>query len=128
MASLNLVGIQPPGPRHYRMTSFLQHALSLTHLSSPQTREQEELEELLLLEQQGSEQRRLEALQEEQRQLSAKRKNKQALLDELVSNTRHMYICPQMDNCSDAKIHAKRTSPYVRCSMSNTLITHTPSA
>lgn len=47
------------------------------------TREQEELEELLLLEQQGNEQRRLEALQEEQRQLQAKRKNKQALLDEL---------------------------------------------
>lgn len=47
------------------------------------TREQEELEELLLLEQQGHEQRRLEVLQEEQRQLQAKRKNKQALLDEL---------------------------------------------
>lgn len=47
------------------------------------TREQEELEELLLLEQQGNEQRRLEALQDEQRQLQAKRKNKQALLDEL---------------------------------------------
>lgn len=47
------------------------------------TREQEELEELLLLEQQGNEQRRLDALQEEQKQLQAKRKNKQALLDEL---------------------------------------------
>ncbi|XP_061751244.1 CDK-activating kinase assembly factor MAT1 isoform X1 [Nerophis ophidion] len=47
------------------------------------TREQEELEELLLLEQQGSEQRRLDVLQEEQRQLLAKKKNKQALLDEL---------------------------------------------
>lgn len=47
------------------------------------TREQEELEELLLLELQGNEQRRLDALQEEQRQLQAKRKNKQALLDEL---------------------------------------------
>ncbi|XP_076017747.1 CDK-activating kinase assembly factor MAT1 [Genypterus blacodes] len=47
------------------------------------TREQEELEELLLLEQQGKEQRRLDVLQEEQRQLHAKRKNKQALLDEL---------------------------------------------
>uniref|UniRef100_A0A3P9KKI3 CDK-activating kinase assembly factor MAT1 n=4 Tax=Oryzias TaxID=8089 RepID=A0A3P9KKI3_ORYLA len=47
------------------------------------TREQEELEELLLLEQQSSEQRRLDVLQEEQRQLQAKRKNKQALLDEL---------------------------------------------
>ncbi|KAA8582186.1 hypothetical protein FQN60_008926, partial [Etheostoma spectabile] len=47
------------------------------------TREQEELEELLLLEQQGNEQRRLDLLQEEQRQLQAKRKNKQALLDEL---------------------------------------------
>ncbi|XP_072314455.1 CDK-activating kinase assembly factor MAT1 [Eucyclogobius newberryi] len=47
------------------------------------TREQEELEELLLLEQQGTEQRRLDVLQEEQRQLHAKRKNKQALLDEL---------------------------------------------
>lgn len=52
-----------------------------------QTREQEELEELLLLEQQSNEQRRLEVLQEEQRQLQAKRKNKQALLDELVRNT-----------------------------------------
>ncbi|XP_071383880.1 CDK-activating kinase assembly factor MAT1 isoform X1 [Centroberyx affinis] len=47
------------------------------------TREQEELEELLLLEQQGNEQRRLDTLQEEKRQLQAKRKNKQALLDEL---------------------------------------------
>uniref|UniRef100_A0AAX7TRK8 Cdk-activating kinase assembly factor MAT1 centre domain-containing protein n=1 Tax=Astatotilapia calliptera TaxID=8154 RepID=A0AAX7TRK8_ASTCA len=47
------------------------------------TREQEELEELLLQEQQSNEQRRLEVLQEEQRQLQAKRKNKQALLDEL---------------------------------------------
>uniref|UniRef100_A0A3P8UIR4 CDK-activating kinase assembly factor MAT1 n=1 Tax=Cynoglossus semilaevis TaxID=244447 RepID=A0A3P8UIR4_CYNSE len=47
------------------------------------TREQEELEELLLLEKQGNEQRRLEVLQEEQRQLQARRKNKQALLDEL---------------------------------------------
>lgn len=52
----------------------------------PQTREQEELEELLLLEQQSNEQRRLEVLQEEQRQLQTKRKNKQALLDELVRN------------------------------------------
>jgi len=41
----------------------------------------------LLLEQQDSEQRRLETLQEEQRQLQAKRKNKQALLDKLVHNT-----------------------------------------
>ncbi|TRY55283.1 hypothetical protein DNTS_015759 [Danionella cerebrum] len=47
------------------------------------TREQEELEEMLLQEQQDSELRRLETLQEEQRQLQAKRKNKQALLDEL---------------------------------------------
>ncbi|CAG5866446.1 unnamed protein product [Menidia menidia] len=47
------------------------------------TREQEELEELLLLEQQSNEQRRLDVLQEEQRQLQVKRKNKQALLDEL---------------------------------------------
>ncbi|XP_007576270.1 CDK-activating kinase assembly factor MAT1, partial [Poecilia formosa] len=47
------------------------------------TREQEELEELLLLEQQSNEQRRLEVLQEEQRQLQAKRKSKQTLLDEL---------------------------------------------
>ena len=39
---------------------------------------------MLLLEQQGTEQRRLDLLQEEQRQLQAKRKNKQALLDELV--------------------------------------------
>lgn len=50
-----------------------------------QTREQEELEELLLLEQQDNEKRRLELLQEEQRQLQAKKKSKQALLDELVS-------------------------------------------
>lgn len=42
---------------------------------------------MLLLEQQSNEQRRLEVLQEEQRQLQAKRKNKQALLDELVRNT-----------------------------------------
>ncbi|XP_016316306.1 CDK-activating kinase assembly factor MAT1-like [Sinocyclocheilus anshuiensis] len=50
------------------------------------TREQEELEELLLQEQQNSEQKRLETLQEEQRQLQTKRKNKQALLDELESS------------------------------------------
>lgn len=59
-------------------------SLSLSSFTLSQTREQEELEELLLLEQQGNEQRRLETLQEEQRQLLAKRKNKQALLDELV--------------------------------------------
>ncbi|XP_046905510.1 CDK-activating kinase assembly factor MAT1 isoform X3 [Hypomesus transpacificus] len=47
------------------------------------TREQEELEEMLLLEKQEGEQRRLDLLQDEQRQLQAKRKNKQALLDEL---------------------------------------------
>ncbi|KAK5609735.1 CDK-activating kinase assembly factor MAT1 [Crenichthys baileyi] len=47
------------------------------------TREQEELEELLLQEQQSNEQRRLDVLQEEQRQLQAKRKSKQTLLDEL---------------------------------------------
>ncbi|XP_061599049.1 CDK-activating kinase assembly factor MAT1 [Cololabis saira] len=47
------------------------------------TREQEELEELLLLEQQSNDQRRLEVLQEEKKQLQAKKKNKQALLDEL---------------------------------------------
>ncbi|KAM6961144.1 CDK-activating kinase assembly factor MAT1 [Aplochiton taeniatus] len=47
------------------------------------TREQEEVEEMLLLEQQEKEQRRLDLLQDEQRQLQAKRKNKQALLDEL---------------------------------------------
>lgn len=65
--------------------------------SSPslcKTREQEELEELLLLEQQGNEQRRLETLQEEQRQLQAKRKSKQALLDELVRHTHTHHIQP----------------------------------
>lgn len=41
-----------------------------------------EQEELLLLEEQ--EHRRLEALQEEQRQLQGRRKSKQALLDNLV--------------------------------------------
>ncbi|KAM9433136.1 CDK-activating kinase assembly factor MAT1-like isoform 1-T2 [Salvelinus alpinus] len=41
------------------------------------------LEELLLLEEQGNEYRRLEDFQEEQRQLQAKRKSKQALLDKL---------------------------------------------
>lgn len=40
-----------------------------------------------MLEQQGNEQRRLDLLQEEQRQLQAKRKSKQALLDELVRYT-----------------------------------------
>ncbi|XP_012693534.1 CDK-activating kinase assembly factor MAT1 [Clupea harengus] len=50
------------------------------------TREQEELEELLLLEQKSTEERRLELLEEEKRQLHAKRKNKQALLDELESS------------------------------------------
>lgn len=64
---------------------------------APQTREQEELEELLLMEQQGNEQRRLDLLQEEQRQLQAKKKNKQALLDELVRNVLHGCFC----SCSD---------------------------
>ncbi|XP_029585930.1 CDK-activating kinase assembly factor MAT1 [Salmo trutta] len=41
------------------------------------------LEELLLLEEQGNEHRSLEALQEEQRQLQARRKSKQALQDKL---------------------------------------------
>ncbi|XP_060780551.1 CDK-activating kinase assembly factor MAT1 isoform X2 [Neoarius graeffei] len=50
------------------------------------TREQEELEELLLMEQQELELKRLENLQEEQRHLYTKRKNKQALLDELESS------------------------------------------
>lgn len=66
---------------------------NLPTLSPPQTREQEELEELLLLEQQSNEQRRLEVLQEEQRQLQAKRKNKQALLDELVRCTLVAWPC-----------------------------------
>ncbi|MCJ8731061.1 hypothetical protein PDJAM_G00191750 [Pangasius djambal] len=50
------------------------------------TREQEELEELLLMEQQDVELKRLENLQEEQRHLHTKRKNKQALLDDLESS------------------------------------------
>ncbi|KAK2853137.1 hypothetical protein Q7C36_008338 [Tachysurus vachellii] len=50
------------------------------------TREQEELEELLLMEQQDLEIKRLENLQEEQRHLHNKRKSKQALLDELESS------------------------------------------
>lgn len=59
------------------------------------------MEELLLLEQQGNEQRRLETLQEEQRQLQAKRKSKQALLDELVRDTHTLintdcHIAPHM--------------------------------
>ena len=75
-------------PQHGRLkhsggTNVLQ---SLSFLS-PQTREQEELEELLLLEQKSTEERRLELLEEEKRQLHAKRKNKQALLDELVRHT-----------------------------------------
>uniref|UniRef100_A0A3Q4MJK0 CDK-activating kinase assembly factor MAT1 n=1 Tax=Neolamprologus brichardi TaxID=32507 RepID=A0A3Q4MJK0_NEOBR len=79
------------------------------------TREQEELEELLLLEQQSNEQRRLEVLQEEQRQLQAKRKNKQALLDELVRCTCCMAVCMCNDKSSDAisELH------YDRCSMSD---------
>ncbi|KAF7710767.1 CDK-activating kinase assembly factor MAT1 [Silurus meridionalis] len=50
------------------------------------TREQEELEEILLMEQQDLEIKRLENLQEEQRHLYTKRKNKQALLDELENS------------------------------------------
>ncbi|MGH0185842.1 UNVERIFIED_CONTAM: hypothetical protein FKN15_018991 [Acipenser sinensis] len=49
------------------------------------TREQEELEELLAMERQENEQRRLLQIKEEKRQVLAKKKNKQALLDELVS-------------------------------------------
>ncbi|MBN3270596.1 MAT1 factor, partial [Polyodon spathula] len=50
------------------------------------TREQEELEELLAMERQENEQRRLLQLKEEKRQVQAKKKNKQALLDELESS------------------------------------------
>jgi len=67
---------------------------NIPFLSPHQTREQEELEELLLLEQQSNEQRRLDVLQEEQRQLQAKRKSKQTLLDELVRHT-HL-VCPHV--------------------------------
>ncbi|MBN3279452.1 MAT1 factor, partial [Polyodon spathula] len=50
------------------------------------TREQEELEELLAMERQEIEQRRLLQIKEEKRQVLAKKKNKQALLDELESS------------------------------------------
>uniref|UniRef100_A0A4W3H9S9 CDK-activating kinase assembly factor MAT1 n=1 Tax=Callorhinchus milii TaxID=7868 RepID=A0A4W3H9S9_CALMI len=50
------------------------------------TREQDELEEALELERQENEQRRLRLLKEEQMQQLAKKKNKQALLDELESS------------------------------------------
>ncbi|KAK1150443.1 CDK-activating kinase assembly factor MAT1-like isoform X1 [Acipenser oxyrinchus oxyrinchus] len=50
------------------------------------TREQEELEELLAMERQENEQRRLLQIKEEKRQVLAKKKNKQALLDELESS------------------------------------------
>lgn len=88
---------------------------NLPTLSPPQTREQEELEELLLQEQQSNEQRRLEVLQEEQRQLQAKRKNKQALLDELVRCPRCMAVCM----CNDKSSDAISESHYDRCSMSD---------
>lgn len=51
-----------------------------------QTREQEELEEALEVERQENEQRRLLIQKEEQLQQMLKRKNKQALLDDLVSS------------------------------------------
>lgn len=89
---------------------------NLPTLSPPQTREQEELEELLLQEQQSNEQRRLEVLQEEQRQLQAKRKNKQALLDELVRCTRCMAVVCM---CNDKSSDAISESHYDRCSMSD---------
>ncbi|XP_077586937.1 CDK-activating kinase assembly factor MAT1 [Stigmatopora nigra] len=67
-----------------RMEQYQRDNKDLIHKNKTKlTREQEDLEELLLLEQQGNEQRRLDVLQEEQRQLLAKKKNKQALLDEL---------------------------------------------
>lgn len=73
--------------------SLLVKDVFLHHPCCPQSREHEDLEELLLQEQQGNEQRRLDLLQEEQRQLQAKRKNKQALLDELVRNTHDAHSC-----------------------------------
>ncbi|RLW10256.1 hypothetical protein DV515_00001856 [Chloebia gouldiae] len=57
------------------------------------TREQEELEEALEVERQESEQRRLFMQKEEQLQQMIKRKNKQALLDDLDSNL--FLICLQ---------------------------------
>lgn len=58
-----------------------------------QTREQEELEEALEVERQESEQRRLFMQKEEQLQQMIKRKNKQALLDDLVSNKTRGFEC-----------------------------------
>lgn len=58
-----------------------------------QTREQEELEEALEVERQENEQRRLLVQKEEQLQQMIKRKNKQALLDELVSNKTGGFEC-----------------------------------
>lgn len=85
------------------------------------TREQEELEELLLLEQQGNEQRRLDLLKEEQRQLQAKRKNKQALLDELEQSqlpatlllAQHKARAAQLETeIEQQKHHVKPTSLF----------------
>ncbi|KAF1519414.1 CDK-activating kinase assembly factor MAT1, partial [Eudyptula minor] len=57
------------------------------------TREQEELEEALEVERQENEQRRLLIQKEEQLQQMIKRKNKQALLDDLVSNKTRGFEC-----------------------------------
>lgn len=107
---------------HPHITFIKQNNLSQnkTWDFAPQTREQEELEELLLLEQQGNEQRRLELLQEEQRQLQAKRKSKQALLDELVRNTQvacvfMSHMCPQFDVSRDTHTHTCAVSLKGSC-------------
>ncbi|XP_077394694.1 CDK-activating kinase assembly factor MAT1 [Festucalex cinctus] len=76
-----------------RMEQYQRENREIIHKNKAKlTREQEELEELLLLEQQGNEQRRLDVLQEEQRQLLAKKKNKQALLDELEKSQLPAYL------------------------------------
>ncbi|TST98543.1 CDK-activating kinase assembly factor MAT1 [Bagarius yarrelli] len=66
-----------------KTTKYRNPSLKLMVNVCGHTLEQEELEELLLMEQQDMEMKRLENLQEEQRNLHTKRKNKQALLDEL---------------------------------------------
>ncbi|XP_030628590.1 CDK-activating kinase assembly factor MAT1 isoform X1 [Chanos chanos] len=80
------------------------------------TREQEELEELLLLEQKGNEQRRLETLEEERRQLQAKRKNKQALLDELESSQlpASLLLAQHKDRAAQSETQIERQKQVVK--------------
>ncbi|XP_028834205.1 CDK-activating kinase assembly factor MAT1 [Denticeps clupeoides] len=86
------------------------------------TREQEELEELLLVERRDSEQKRLETLQEEQRHLQARRRNKQTLLDELESSQLPacVLLAQHKDRAAQLEIQIEKQKQVVKTTVFST--------